>query len=208
MPLPVPPAVVPGPRARVLSGLQRTQGLQAPGMRCTRHGFTCMNGAWTPRAIGTAPQYCSPPGAACSRVKDARSSPSLADASWMFLGIRAGPLILLLQVLRRSAPGGPNSMAEMYEGTIQAQSMTKIRSPSGPIGLVRKIPSLPSRIWVASLSPALPGNASTTSLCGPPALPGSPLPRLKTYPKTMVRNLLNRMRREFFGIGFKDGFPL
>ena len=87
IPLPVPPAMVPGPRARVLSGLQRTQGLQASGMRCTRQGFTCMNGAWTPRAIGTAPQYCSPPGAACSRAKMPGLHPlgrTQVGCSWVF----------------------------------------------------------------------------------------------------------------------------
>jgi hypothetical protein len=77
--------------------------------------------------------------------KDARSSPSRPDASWMFLGIRAGPLILLplRQVSQALCAGKPNSMAEMHGGAIQAPASRRFGHLSGSIGSATK-DSLPS----------------------------------------------------------------
>jgi hypothetical protein len=101
--------------------------------------------------------------------KAARSSPSRPDASWMFLGIRAGPLILLLPQDSQALCAGRGQTrwrkcTGCHTSTVHPQDSVISRGQSGQL---RKIPSLPSRIWVASLSSTLPRNVSTTSLRGP-----------------------------------------
>ena len=99
-------------------------------------------------------------------------------------------------------------MAEMYGGTIQAQSMTKIRSPSGPIGLAAKN-SLPSfkdlGCFLVSGSSRERHHHIAMRAAG---ITREPSPAAKNLSQNYGAQLIKSHETRVFGIGFKDGFPL